>query len=320
LDLPFTKIPSLQRSISPLKDFKALISIGREIRRFKPDVIHTHTSKAGLLGRTAALLFAPRAKRVHTFHGHFLDGYFSKFKTALLISLETALARKTHRLIAMGNQVKTDLLQAGVGEKNQYLVFFPGLVPAKIVSGDSARVSLGLAVEKVYCLFVARLTAIKRPDRLLDAISELKARGVDTNFLIVGDGELKAYVESRVSQENLPITLLGWQQDTSLAFSSADFLVLCSDNEAVSLVLIEASQYSLPLVSTRVGSVADILIDNSNGYLTEVNPVSLADAMEKLARDPQLRKIMGEAGKARANQYFSLERMVKDHADLYRSL
>jgi glycosyltransferase involved in cell wall biosynthesis len=320
LDLTFTKIPSLQRAISPIKDFMALFAIGKEIRRFKPDVIHTHTSKAGLLGRTAALLFAPEAKRVHTFHGHLLDGYFSRIKTAFLTTLESALAKKTHRLVAMGNQVKTDLLQAGVGKEIQFIVFFPGLVPVKTLSRESARLALGLSLETVYCLFVGRLTAIKRPDRLMDAVAQLKARDVNVDFLIAGDGELKSYVETRVSNEGLPVTMLGWQKDTSLAFASADFLVLCSDNEAVSLVLIEASQYSLPLVSTNVGSVADILVDNSNGYLTEANPVSLADAIEKLARDAQLRKIMGEAGKVRANQYFSLDRMLKDHTELYRSL
>ena len=97
-------------------------------------------------------------------------------------------------------------------------------------------------------------------------------------------------------------------------------MLLCSDNEAVSLVLIEGSQHSLPLVSTNVGAVGDVVIDHSTGYLTEPNPIALADAIEKLVRDAQLRKIMGEAGKARAAQYFSLDRMIKDHVDLYRSL
>jgi glycosyltransferase involved in cell wall biosynthesis len=320
LDIPFVKVPSLQRAISPVNDFKALLTLGWEIRKFKPDVIHTHTSKAGLLGRIAALLFAPGKKRVHTFHGHLLDGYFSKFQTALLVGVESLLAKKTHRLVAMGNQVKIDLLRAGVGKAGQFSVLFPGLVPAKIVAKEKSRFELGLSSEKIYCLFVGRLTQIKRPDRLIDAVAELKDRSIKVSFLIVGDGELKSYMDSRISNENLPITMLGWQKDTSLAFSSADILVLCSDNEAVSLVLIEGSQYSLPLVSTNVGSVADVLIDNSNGYLTDASPIALADAIEKLVRDAQLRKIMGEAGKARANQYFSLERMLKDHTDLYRSL
>ena len=319
-DIPFTKIPSLRRAISPIKDIFAFFALAKEIRQFKPDVIHTHTSKAGLIGRIAGLVSAPKVKRIHTFHGHLLDGYFSKFNTALLVKFEFLLAKKTDRMIAMGNQVKLDLLAAGVGRENQFSVFFPGLLPAKVIQKVEARSQLNLDSDSVYCLFVGRLTKIKRPDRLLDTISELKKRGVPVKFIVAGDGDLRDSVDSRILEENLPVTMLGWQKDTSAAFSSADIMILCSDNEAVSLVLIEGSQHSLPLVSTNVGSVIDVVVDNSTGYLTESSPIALADAIEKLARDAQLRKIMGEAGRARAAQYFSLERMLKDHADLYRSL
>ena len=319
-DLPVTKIPSLGRAISPIKDIFAFFTIAREIRQFKPDVIHTHTSKAGLIGRIAGLISAPKAKRIHTFHGHLLEGYFSKFNTALLVKLEFLLAKKTHRLIAMGKQVKGDLLTAGVGRENQFSVFFPGLLPARLIPKVDARNQLNLDSDSVYCLYVGRLTRIKRPDRLLDTISELKSRGVRVKFIVAGDGDLREAVDSRILEENLPVAMLGWQKDTSAAFSSADIMILCSDNEAVSLVLIEGSRHSLPLVSTNVGSVNDVVVDNSTGYLTESTPIALADAIEKLVKDAQLRKIMGEAGKARANQYFSLERMLKDHTDLYRSL
>jgi glycosyltransferase involved in cell wall biosynthesis len=319
-NIPFTKIPSLQRAISPIKDFSAFLALVKQIREFSPDVIHTHTSKAGLLGRAAAILASPNAKRIHTFHGHLLDGYFSKIKTLFLIKAEVVLAKKTHHLVAMGNQVKSDLLAVGIGRDDQYSVFFPGLVSPKIIEKQQARIQLGLDSDSIYCLFVGRLTQIKRPDRLLDAILELTSRNIPVKFTIAGDGELKDVVSERVLRENLPVTMLGWQKDMSVAFSAADILVLCSDNEAVSLVLIEGSQYSLPLVSTSVGAVGDVVIDHSNGYLTDSNPQSLADAIEKLVRDPQLRKMMGEAGKSRAAQYFSLDRMLKDHSDLYRSL
>jgi glycosyltransferase involved in cell wall biosynthesis len=319
-DIKSVKVPSLQRAISPNKDFSALIELVKQIREFKPDVVHTHTSKAGLLGRLAAMLAAPKAKRIHTFHGHLLEGYFSEFKTNLLVKSELILANRTHRLIAMGNQVKSDLLSVGVGKDRQYSVFFPGLKPAKTIAKAQAREELNLDLDSIYCLFVGRLTQIKRPDRLLDAVSELKDRNISVKFIVAGDGELKDSVLARITGENLPVTMLGWQKDTSSAFSAADIMVLCSDNEAVSLVLIEGSQHSLPLVSTDVGSVGDVVIDHSTGYLTESNASSLADAIEKLVRDAQLRKLMGEAGKARADQYFSLERMLKDHTDLYRSL
>ena len=319
-DIPAVKIASLQRAISPVKDFAAFFEIVKVIRQFKPDVIHTHTSKAGLLGRLAAIITYPKAKRVHTYHGHLLDGYFSKFKTSLLIKIESMLAKRTHRLIAMGNQVKRDLLNAGVGRNEQYNVLFPGLVAVEQIAKDKARISLGLNQGDIYCLYVGRLTQIKRPDRLLDVFVELKNRKVEVKLLIAGEGEMLDYVKARISNEGSSVELLGWQKDMSAVYSAADILILCSDNEAVSLALIEGSQYGLPLVSTNVGSVGDIVINESTGLLTDLNPTALADAIERLARDAQLRGALGQAGKARAEEYFSLERMVKDHGNIYGSI
>jgi glycosyltransferase involved in cell wall biosynthesis len=318
--IPFLKVESLQRAISPRQDFVTFIKLWKILRTVKPDIVHTHTSKAGLIGRTVSRFAAPSAKRVHTFHGHLLDGYFSLVKTKLITNLEGTLAKKTNALIAMGNQVKNDLLEVGVGSESKFSVFFPGLKPAVINSKDDSKKSLEMDSSLATCLFVGRLTQIKRPDRLLDAIAILKSRGVQFEFLIAGDGELSEYVSTRISKEELPVKTLGWVKDTSLAFSASDIMVLCSDNEAVSLVLIEGSQYGLPLVSTNVGSVSDVVIDHSTGYLTESTAEALADAIEKLVRDPQLRQMMGAAGKAHAERYFSLDRMIKDHSDLYQSL
>ena len=318
--IPFLKVESLQRAISPRQDFVTFIKLWKILRTIKPDIVHTHTSKAGLIGRTVSRFAVPSAKRVHTFHGHLLDGYFSPAKTKLITNLESSLSKKTHALIAMGNQVKNDLLNVGVGSESKFSVFFPGLKPAVINSKDNSKKNLEINPSLATCLFVGRLTQIKRPDRLLDAIAILKSKGVQFEFLIAGDGELSEYVSTRISKEKLPVKTLGWVKDTSLAFSASDILVLCSDNEAVSLVLIEGSQFGLPLVSTNVGSVSDVVIDHSTGYLTESTPEALADAIEKLVRDPQLRQMMGAAGKAHAERYFSLDRMIKDHSDLYHSL
>ena len=318
--IPYVKIKSLQRAISPRQDLLTFVRLWKILREIDPAVIHTHTSKAGLIGRIVSKLAVPRAKRIHTFHGHLLDGYFSPLKTRLITKLERLLAKKTDVLIAMGNQVMKDLQTVGVGSDSKFRVFFPGLKAANIQSRENSRIKLGVDSSKVICLFVGRLTQIKRPDRLLDAIQILKEKNLEVQFIVAGDGELSKYVEDRVREEALPVKMFGWVKDTSEAFSSSDILVLCSDNEAVSLVLIEGSQYGLPLVSTNVGSVSDVVIDHSTGYLTESTPQSLADAIEKLVRDPQLRQMMGEAGKAHATQYFSLERMVKDHSDLYHSL
>jgi glycosyltransferase involved in cell wall biosynthesis len=318
--IPFVKVESLQRAISPRQDFVTFVKLWKILRDIKPNIVHTHTSKAGLIGRTVSRLAAPRAKRIHTFHGHLLDGYFSPFKTKLITNIEGMLAKNTHALIAMGNQVKNDLLKVGVGSESKFRVFFPGLKAVAVHSKTESKKILGLDSSLTTCLFIGRLTQIKRPDRLLDAIAILKAKQLQFEFLIAGDGELSEYVSTRISREELPVKTLGWVKDTSKAFSASDIMVLCSDNEAVSLVLIEGSQYGLPLVSTNVGSVSDVVIDHSTGYLTESTAESLADAIEKLVRDPRLRQMMGAAGKAHAERYFSLDRMIKDQSDLYRSL
>jgi hypothetical protein len=128
-DVVAIRLPGFGRSISIVRDLNAFLLLIREIRKFKPNVIHTHTAKAGVLGRLAGLIAAPQAKRVHTFHGHLLHGYFGVGKTRIVIIVERFLARKTHRLVAIGNKVKNDLLEVGIGNESQYEVIFPGLQP-----------------------------------------------------------------------------------------------------------------------------------------------------------------------------------------------
>ena len=126
-DVKATRIGGLGRSVSPIADARAFLSLIATIKRERPDVIHTHTAKAGVLGRLAAMIAGSKATRVHTFHGHLLHGYFDGWKTKLVIAIEKYLARHTDHLIAIGNQVKNDLLAAGIGKPPQFKVFFPGL-------------------------------------------------------------------------------------------------------------------------------------------------------------------------------------------------
>jgi glycosyltransferase involved in cell wall biosynthesis len=184
---------------------------------------------------------------------------------------------------------------------------------------DSQK-ALGISDQTLYITYVGRLTQIKRPDRLLDVAKTCKVRGLDVHFLIAGEGELFESSKARAEKEKLNVTFFGWRRDIDQIFAASDIAILTSDNEGIPLTLIQAAQAGLPIVATHVGSISDIVINESTGYLTSSNASDLADAIEKLARDPQLRKMMGDAGKARAAQYFSLERMLKDHTDLYRSL
>ena len=319
-DIKATRIAGLGRSVSLIADLKAFFGLVSLIRKYRPDVIHTHTAKAGVLGRLASLLAGRGAVRVHTFHGQLLHGYFNSVVTKVVILIEKFFAARTSVLIAIGSKVKDELISAGIGRSDKYRVFFPGLPTPKIISKADAQTALGISSQTLYITFVGRLTQIKRPDRLLDVANECKTRGLDVHFLIAGEGELFESCKERATRENLNLTFFGWRSDIDQIFAASDIAILTSDNEGIPLTLIQAAQASLPIVATNVGSISDIVISESTGYLTAKNASDMADAIEKLARDAQLRKMMGEAGKARATQYFSLERMLKDHTDLYRSL
>jgi glycosyltransferase involved in cell wall biosynthesis len=319
-DIRATRIAGLGRSVSLIADLKAFFGLVSLNRKYRPDVIHTHTAKAGVLGRMASLLAGRGAVRVHTFHGHLLHGYFSGALTQLVILIEKFFAARTSVLIAIGTKVKDDLLDAGIGRSEKYRVFFPGLPAPKAISKIDAQGELGISSQTLYITFVGRLTQIKRPDRLLDVAKECKERGLDLRFLVAGEGELFEDSKARAMSEELNVTFFGWRKDIDQIFAASDIAILTSDNEGIPLTLIQAAQAALPIVATNVGSISDIVVSESTGYLTSQSASDMADAIEKLARDGQLRKIMGEAGKARAAQYFSLERMLKDHADLYRSL
>ena len=289
----------------------------KEIRSFKPDVIHTHTAKAGVLGRLAGLIARPQAQRVHTFHGHLLQGYFSKSKTTLIIVLEKLLGVITYKFVAIGNVVKNDLVRAGIGSASKFEVIYPGLQDLDTYPQAEARAALGLDMSKKYVVFVGRLTTIKRPDRLIELAKYLKSNHPSTWLLIAGAGELLDSLSAQALKDQLPITFLGWRKDIGVILSASDIAVLCSDNEGIPLTLIQASQAGLPIVSTDVGSVSDIVINGTTGLLTTVSAEGLIQGVTTLLEDPALCHAFGEAGQHRAQEFFSSGSMVQHHQRLY---
>ena len=319
-DVAAVRIPGLGRSVSPLKDLGAFFILIKEIRKFKPDVIHTHTAKAGVLGRLAGLIAEPQAKRVHTFHGHLLHGYFSSSKTRLVILLEKVLGLITHRFIVIGNVVKKDLVQAGIAQDSKFEVIYPGLQDLDKNPKAAARAALGLDQGKKYLAFVGRLTTIKRPDRLIELARFLKDIHSECWLLIAGAGELLEPLSAQAEKEELPITFLGWRKDIGMILSASDIAVLCSDNEGIPLTLIQASQAGLPIVSTDVGSVSDIVVNSLTGLLTEVSSKGLIDGVSVLLDDPALGLSFGKAGEERARELFSSRAMLEHHVRLYSQL
>jgi len=316
-DINAIRVPGFGRSISIGKDLKAFFLLMREIRLFKPDVVHTHTAKAGVLGRVAAFLARPSAKRIHTFHGHLLHGYFDSKKIQMLILVEKMLGLITYKFVAIGNVVKTDLVKAGISKNSKFEVIYPGLQNLNLHPKLEARKTLQLDPEKIYLVYVGRLTQIKRPDRLIDLGRSLKASHPKGHLIIAGAGELLEELTAQSESESLPITFLGWRNDIGMILSASNIAVLCSDNEGIPLTLIQASQAGLPIVSTNVGSVSDIVIDGVTGLLTEVSANAVIQGVSKLLDDPDLRARLGESGQMRARELFSSRAMVERHEELY---
>jgi glycosyltransferase involved in cell wall biosynthesis len=316
-DIKVIRIPGFGRSISIGNDLKAFFLLMREIRRFKPDVVHTHTAKAGVLGRVAAFLARPSAKRFHTFHGHLLHGYFGSRKVQILVFLEKMLGLITYKFVAIGNVVKADLVKAGIAKGRKFEVIYPGLQNLDLYPKLEARKTLGLDPRKIYVAYVGRLTQIKRPDRLIDLGRSLKASHPTAHLIIAGAGELLENLTVKSESESLPITFLGWRNDIGMILSASDIAVLCSDNEGIPLTLIQASQAGLPIVSTNAGSVSDIVIDGVTGLLTEVSSKGLIEGVAALLDDPVLGHRFGKAGQERAREFFSSRAMVERHQRLY---
>jgi glycosyltransferase involved in cell wall biosynthesis len=319
-DVKAIRIEGLGRRVSLPGDLRAFFLLIKAIREFKPHIIHTHTAKAGFLGRLASLVSLQKSVRVHTFHGHLLNGYFGFFKRTLVVIAEKSLALNTRQLLAVGDKVRQDLLGTGIGSKEKFGLMPPGLAIGNLPSKNDALTFFGLNNERLQCASIGRVTQIKRPDRFLDVVSEIKKRNICLDFFIAGDGELLDVCRERISAENLPVTLLGWQSDIEKVLSAADIVVLTSDNEGTPLSLIQAGMAKLPVVSTNVGSVPEVVLDNATGLITSLDVQEIADALEKLVSDKALRAQLGIAAQEFTLGNFGVQRLVHDHEVLYKKL
>jgi len=319
-DIKATRIDGLGRSVNLRGDIRAFSLLIKAIREFKPHIIHTHTAKAGFLGRIASLLSLQKSVRVHTFHGHLLTGYFGSIKRMLVVIAEKSLAFSTQQLLAVGDKVRQDLLEAGIGSKEKFALMPPGLALGNLPSKDDALTFFGLNNERLQCAFIGRVTQIKRPDRFLDVVSEIKKRGISLDFFVAGDGELLEACRERIIAENLPVNVLGWQSNIEKVLSAADIVVLTSDNEGTPLSLIQAGMAGLPVVSTNVGSVPEVVLDNVTGLVTSLDVKEISDALEKLVSNKALRAQLGIKAQEFTLANFGVQRLVQDHEVLYKKL
>ena len=324
------KIDELHREISPLRDLVAVFRLARLIRAERPQILHTHTAKAGAIGRLAALVAGPDGPPivVHTFHGHVLHGYFDPFRTRVFRLLERFLARTSTALIAVSPQVRDDLVALHVAPAEKFTVVRLGIELDERVAIDDAmraeaRRVMGIPPGRFAVGWVGRMTGVKRTDDVVRAFATLRARGVDACLCIVGDGPDREQVERRAHELGVirDCLFLGYQEDVARFFAVFDAFVLSSVNEGTPVVAIEALAAARPVVATRVGGVPDVVTEGVDGFLVEPGDVeALAERLERLARDPELRGAMGEAGRARVLPRYAVARLIDDIDRLYRSL
>ncbi|GAA1571765.1 glycosyltransferase family 4 protein [Dactylosporangium maewongense] len=319
LDLAVHHVPTLGRRLRTGGDYRALLDLTAEMRRFRPHIVHTHTAKAGTLGRIAALLTGVPV-RVHTFHGHLLHGYFTPAKTRLVTGVEQVLARHTHRLVAVGGQVRDDLLRAGVGRPAAYRVIMPGTALGPIPARGEARRALGLPADGAVIAYVGRVTAIKGPERLIDVARRVHAADPTATLVVCGDGDRLA--DTRAAAEDLgeAVRFIGWRADVATVYAAADLVVLTSDNEGTPVCLIEAAIAGVAAVATRVGAVGDVVRDGVTGVLCRPDAAELAEAVVRLLGDPATRERMGRSARELAAARFGPDRLVADTDRLYTAL
>ena len=315
-DIRAIRVDGLGRSVSPVNDVMSLRSVVGRLRDIQPHIIHTHTAKAGVIGRLAARLAPIKTRIVHTFHGHLLHGYFSPAKTRGLIAAEAVLARRSDRLIAVSPQVRDDLLAAGIGHHEQYEVIPPGVSLGALPDRESARAALHIPSGNYVVLLLGRITQIKRPDRFAEAARIVHQQIPHIHFLIAGSGDLHA--ELRESMEDLPSSLLGWRSDIELLLAASDALVVTSDNEGTPLSVIQAGLAGVPTVGTRVGGMESVIDPGHTGLLVDPDARAVADGLVTLLEQEPLRSAMGAEGRWQMNAKFSTQAMIESHADLYR--
>tara|TARA_B100000131_G_scaffold277583_1_gene281517 strand:- start:327 stop:1475 length:1149 start_codon:yes stop_codon:yes gene_type:complete len=313
------RIDALGRSIGPLGDLKSLFEIRKVIKKFNPHIVHTHTAKAGFLGRLAA--FSLRVPVVvHTFHGHLLYGYFSNLTVKAICLIEKVLAKYSNSLVAVGAKVRDDLLSVGIGDYDKFEVIAPGVETVCKMEKVSIRQDFNLHEDQIVLLFVGRLTKIKRLDRLLEAVRLLKDDFPNLLLLVAGGGDLEDSIIEMASDLGSTVRFLGWQEDVSSLYLVADVIVLSSDNEGMPVSLIEAAIAGLPAVTTDAGSAREVVVNDRTGLVVEKSSMALSQGLRLLFADKEYREEMGQQAQKHAIKSFSKERLIADHLGLYRKL
>lgn len=279
------------------------------------------------MGRSAALTLRPRPLVVHTYHGHVLEGYFGRGKTAVFRNLEKAAGRISDRLVGVSQATVDDLVRLGIAPRDRFRVVplgldldpFARLAP---VPDFQARRHLGIESDDTLFCFIGRIVPIKRVDLLLMALAKARQNGARAQLALVGDGEMRPRLEDMARGLGIrdSVHFLGYRRDLATIVAASDAAILSSDNEGTPVSLIEASAAARPALATTVGGVPDVVTEETGILVQPGDTESLAAGIERLASDPDLREAMGRRAREHAVSRFSAGRLVDDIDSLYREL
>jgi glycosyltransferase involved in cell wall biosynthesis len=319
---------SLGPELKPIRDAQAFFALRRTIRRLRPHVVHTHTAKAGFLGRLAALsTFRARPLIVHTFHGHVLEGYFGRIPSAFYRLLERWLARATDRLVAVSSATVADLVRLRVAPEEKFEVIPVGLFLDDFLAlsggeGDAFRQQVAARPDDLLLVYAGRLVPIKRVDRAIQAVARARQDGVPARLAIVGDGPQRSQLTELAAKLGVgeSVHFLGYRERLEDVIAAADVAILTSENEGTPVFLIEAAAGAKPAVATAVGGVPDVVTSETGLLVPPEDESALARAIESLAGDPDLRAGLGRRAREHVRERFAHERLLRDVDGLYRRL
>ena len=318
-------VHSLVRRISPISDILALFDLVRIIKAEKPDIVHTHTSKAGILGRLAAKI-AKVPRIVHTPHGHVFFGHFGPILSRIFLWIEKAFAPLTDRVVALTAGESKDYIDLNVYRREKLVKIHSGVDVEKFnqvsVNAVEKKRCLGLEQNDIVVGFIGWLLPIKGPMHLLKAMAMVWEHYEDTNLVFIGKGELDVDLraEALKAGANGRVNFLGWRDDVNEIIPLFDIFVLPSLNEGMGRVLVEAMAAGKPIVASNVGGIPDVIQHDNNGLLVPPgDEKALAAAIMRLINDPEKAKKMGQRGRELCHR-FSLDSMVEKIDLLYREI
>lgn len=318
--VPVTRVP-LTRAIAPVNDIRAIRAIRGLIRASGVRIVDTAMAKAGFAGRIAASKFG-EVRTVHTFHGHVLDGYFSRPVERAFVAIERHLAKRTDALVAVSEEIRQSLLEMGIGTPERFHVIPLGFDLEPFLSIDARsnalRSLLRIPEDAPLVGVLGRLAPIKNHRALIAACVSLPG----VHLAILGDGELRSELEdvARASGHGDRIHFLGWRTDVAACLADMDVVALTSLNEGTPVSLIEAAAAGKPVVSTDVGGVRSVVVDGSTGVLTTTAPEVVARAIGMVLRDREMATSMGHAAREHVRHRFTKARVVSEVGALYDGL